>query len=248
MPTPRTPPTDLKDACVREARALIAERGLESLSLRDVARRLGVSHQAPYKHYPSRDHLLAEVIRRCFREFAAWLDDRPAEADARSDLGALGERYLRYAARHPLEYRLMFNTPWPQADDGAAWPGLVADAVHAFDVLRAVLRRLHGDAAAQRRRVDLDAMAIWSQVHGLASILQSDVMGQLRLAAGARGALPAHAMHLLGLALDAAGTGAAAPQAPRSPAAVARSSSPRVSSSGSGGGAPSATSRRSTSA
>ena len=67
---------DLRDACVCAAREAIAKHGIESLSLRDVARRLGVSHQAPYKHYPSRDHLLAEVMRRCFQQFAQHLDAR----------------------------------------------------------------------------------------------------------------------------------------------------------------------------
>ncbi|MCE2909301.1 MAG: TetR/AcrR family transcriptional regulator [Betaproteobacteria bacterium] len=200
------PPTDLKDACVVEARALIAEQGIERLSLREVARRLGVSHQAPYKHHPSRDHLLAELIRRCFGEFAAFLDDRPAEPDAWVDLAALGERYLRFAAKHPLEYRLMFGTPWPQAEDGQAWPALVADAVHAFDVLRGVLRRLHGSGAAARARVDLDAMAVWSALHGLASITQADVMGHLQLAPRVEGQVQAHVMQLLGHAL-AASTG-----------------------------------------
>jgi AcrR family transcriptional regulator len=203
MPPVDAPPTELKDACVREARALIAEHGIERLSLREVARRLGVSHQAPYKHYPSRDHLLAELIRRCFREFAAFLDDRPPEPDARRDLAALGERYLRFAAKHPLEYRLMFGTPWPQAEDGQAWPALVADAVHAFDVLRVVLRRLHGASATQRTKVDLDAMAIWSTLHGLATLLQADVMDHLKLAPRVPGQVQAHVMAMLGHALDA---------------------------------------------
>ena len=57
---------DLREACVKEALAIIAEGGIDSLSLRDVARRLGVSHQAPYKHFPSRDHILAEVVGRRF--------------------------------------------------------------------------------------------------------------------------------------------------------------------------------------
>ncbi len=203
MPPTVAPPTELKDACVVEARSLIAEQGIERLSLREVARRLGVSHQAPYKHYPSRDHLLAELIRRCFAEFAACLDNRPAEPDAWRDLAALGERYLRFAAQHPLEYRLMFGTPWPQAEDGQAWPALVADAVHAFDVLRGVLRRLHAADAAARVRVDLDAMAIWSALHGLASITQADVMSHLRLAPRVPGQVQAHVMAMLGHALAA---------------------------------------------
>jgi AcrR family transcriptional regulator len=203
MPRTPEPPIDLKDACVQEARALIAEQGLEGLSLREVARRLGVSHQAPYKHYPSRDHLLAELIRRCFGEFAAFLDARPAEPEPWADLAALGERYLRYAAEQPLEYRLLFGAPWPKAEDGEAWPALVTDAVHAFDVLRGVLRRLHGGGAAQRAAVDLDAMAIWSALHGLATLTQADVMGHLSLAPRVPGQVQGHVLAMVGHALRA---------------------------------------------
>lgn len=192
-------PLDLKEACVREARAVIAEHGIEQLSLRDVARRLGVSHQAPYRHYPSRDHLLAEVIRRCFQAFARHLDDRPRNDDPMGDLEALGRRYLDYASRHPLEYRLMFGTPWPDA----AHEDLAADATHAFDVLRAVLRRLHGDGAAQRAAVDLDAMFIWSTMHGLATLGPSDVMRHLRLAPRAGTRTGAHVMAMIGRAMAA---------------------------------------------
>jgi AcrR family transcriptional regulator len=183
---------------VEEARALIAEQGLERLSLREVARRLGVSHQAPNKHYPSPDHLLAELIRRCFGEFAAFLDARTPEPEPWAHLAALGERYLRYADEHPLEYRLMFGAPWPQAEDGQAWTALVADAVHALDVLRGVLRRLHGSGAAQRAAVDLDAMAIWSALHGLATLAQADVMGHLRLAPRVPGRVQGHVMAMVG--------------------------------------------------
>jgi AcrR family transcriptional regulator len=194
-------PIELKEACVRAAHDFIAEHGVERLSLREVARRLGVSHQAPYKHYPSRDHLLAEVIRRCFRQFAHYLDDRGEHTDPREDLGALGRRYLAFAAGHPLEYRLMFGTPWPAP---AEQLGLVADARHALDVLRTVLRRIHGSDRAQRTRVDLDAMFIWSQMHGLASIAQANVMQHLDLAPRTNRQMVPHAMHMLSLAMDAA--------------------------------------------
>jgi AcrR family transcriptional regulator len=192
-------PLELKEACVRAAQGFIAEHGVERLSLREVARRLGVSHQAPYKHYPSRDHLLAEVMRRCFRQFAAYLDDRGTHADPREDLGALGRRYLAFAAAHPLEYRLMFGTPWPAGSEHA---GLAAEARHALDVLRAVLRRIHGDARSQKVRVDLDAMFIWSQMHGLASIAHADVMAHLDLMPQAGRNMVPHAMEMMGRALD----------------------------------------------
>jgi AcrR family transcriptional regulator len=193
-------PLPLKEACLRAAREAIAEHGVEQLSLRDIARRLGVSHQAPYRHYPSRDHLLVEVIRRCFRDFAAFLDDRGTHTDPWQDLGALGVRYLDYAVRHAVEYRLMFGTPWPAIGEEL---GLGADAVHAFDVLRRVLQRLHGDQASASRRVDLDAMFIWSNMHGVATITQSSVMAHLSLAPTIESEVVAHMFTMIGKAMEA---------------------------------------------
>lgn len=198
---PKTPAEtiDLKEACVRAAHEFIAEQGVERLSLRDVARRLGVSHQAPYKHYPSRDHLLAEVIRRCYRDFASYLDARGEYADPREDLGALGQRYQSFAASHPVEYRLMFGTPWPQSGEDS---GLAAEATHAFDVLRGVLRRIHGSHKSRRAQVDLDALFIWSNMHGMASISQSNVMSHLGLAPGVSRQIQDHLREMIGYAMS----------------------------------------------
>jgi AcrR family transcriptional regulator len=179
MTEARTAPLELRDACIVAAREAIAAHGIECLSLRDVARRLGVSHQAPYKHYPSRDHLLAEVVRRCFEGFASYLDGREHFDDPLQDLDSLGRRYMDYARSHPLEYRLMFGTPWPAA---AEHPDLSRDAVHAFEILRNVLRRLHGDGPAQRERVDMDALFIWSTIHGLVGVLDGNCADKLGIA------------------------------------------------------------------
>lgn len=169
---------ELREACVIAAQEVIAEKGVENLSLRDVARKLGVSHQAPYKHYPSRDHLLAEVMRRCFLQFAQHLDARGQFENPQEDLAALGRQYLSYARENALAYRLMFETPWPES---AAHPDLIRDAVHAFDILRNVLRRLHGESATLHDRVDLDALYIWSTVHGLAGVLNGNCIDKLNL-------------------------------------------------------------------
>lgn len=171
-------PLDLKDACVTAAHAVIAEHGVEKLSLRDVARKLHVSHQAPYKHYASRDHLLAEVIRRCFVRFSDALRARNRSADTKQDIHALGISYLQFALQNPLEYRLMFGTPWPEA---AAQPDMLADARYSFDVLRQALQPLFAQSPNQPEAVDTAAMFVWSTLHGLASIMQSQALCGLEL-------------------------------------------------------------------
>jgi AcrR family transcriptional regulator len=203
MPRETAAPRDLKEACVLAARDVIAERGVEHLSLREVARKLGVSHQAPYRHYPSRDHLLAEVMRRCFESFSRYLDAREPNDDPRADLEELGSRYLRYAADHPLEYRLMFGTPWPsQMQHWALARDAELAALHAFDVLRNVLRRIHGAGPEQRARVDANALFVWSTMHGLASIAHADAMPHLELAPEVEKQIVRHALSMVALALE----------------------------------------------
>jgi AcrR family transcriptional regulator len=171
---------ELKEACIQAAREVIAAQGTEGLSMRDVARKLNISHQAPYKHFPSRDHLLAEIMRRCFEDFAQFLDAE-SKAHATDELRGMGEAYLTYASLKPLEYRLMFGTPWPEP---AAHPDLVRHAVHAFDVLRKTLLKKHGGSSAAKKQAEHEALFIWSALHGLATLEQSNVMQHLVLSTG----------------------------------------------------------------
>jgi hypothetical protein len=80
----------------------------------------------------------------------------------------MGHQDLAYARMHRLEYRLMFSTTWPESAEQA---DLAGDATHAFDLLRGALRRMHGDSPAAREIVELDALYIWSTMHGLAGKL-----------------------------------------------------------------------------
>jgi AcrR family transcriptional regulator len=183
------------------AREVIAQQGAKALSLRDVARKLGVSHQAPYRHYPTRDDLLAEVLRQCFEEFALALSQRKPHLEPLDELGSLGDAYLAYAAQHPTEYALMFSDPWPQA---AQHPLMAQAARFAFDELRAVLQRVYAQMPARRRSewVDRDAVGIWAAMHGLASIARLDAHAALGLGPQAR--LRAHVFGMIDRSMSAA--------------------------------------------
>ncbi len=181
---------DLKEACVLEALAIVASDGVEKLSLREVARRLGVSHQAPYRHFASRDHLLAEIVSRAFRSFADVLTEATRDDDPQIALAEMGIAYLDYARREPLAYRLMFGTLLP---DVQTHPAMMAEARHAFDLLlnalakRKKARAMPTDVFARGSDEDLammrDAIFIWSTLHGFASIQASSAVETLGLPA-----------------------------------------------------------------
>jgi hypothetical protein len=120
----------------------------------------------------------------------------------------MGERYIAYAQNKPLEYRLMFGTAWPEA---AQHPELIENAKHAFDLLRQNLRRKHGNEPASHTQADLDALFIWSALHGMASIRHADVMRHLDLVPGVDQAFARNTLTRIGQAMDSAqpsGTGA----------------------------------------
>ncbi len=195
-------PSPLGDACIAEALKIIAQDGFDKLSLREVARRLGVSHQAPYRHFESRDHLIVEVLRRCFDSLTAALRAREPSDDPVTEMRRMGAAYLAFAAERPVEYDLMFSNRWPEIGPAKE---LVADSCVAYQELREVLTRLRTSQgrATEPDTIDRDAMFVWSTMHGLASILQTDAMDNLEISASAQAGVPAHIMSLIEAALNA---------------------------------------------
>lgn len=169
---------DLREAILTEAAHILRDAGPDQLSLREVARRLGVSHQAPYKHFASKDAVIAELARRAYAAFARHLEGASDDGDPHAALADMGRRYLQYAATHAFEYRLMFSMPLP---DPAHHPEMLAEAHAAFDLLRDAIGRLDGRSS---ERLRVDALYVWSAMHGLAALLQSDVIVRLGLGSG----------------------------------------------------------------
>lgn len=141
-------------------RVMLAEVGPATLSLRELARRLGVSHNAPYKHFATREALLAALAAQGFEALAERT--RGAAMAPGAGLDAMGLAYIGFALDQPAVYRVMFS----DTVDKSAFPDLQKASLASFDVLRRAMAAAHGP-----ERADAAATSAWALVHGLALLL-----------------------------------------------------------------------------
>jgi AcrR family transcriptional regulator len=157
---------DLKRALTEAALALVKEKGPKGFTLREVARRAGVSTAAPYRHFTDKAQLLAAVATLGFVQLHETLRATAAEtADLTQQVLDMGRAYVRWAVTHPDYYQVMFGTELDKRD-----PDLLTAGSRAFDdLLDAIVRcqqaRLLPDG--DPREV---AGPTWSLLHGVASL------------------------------------------------------------------------------
>ncbi|WP_135469998.1 TetR/AcrR family transcriptional regulator [Crenalkalicoccus roseus] len=177
---------DLRRALLAIAEQRLARDGPAALSLREIARAAGVSHNAPYRHFPDREALLAALAAEGFRRLAAALAEAAAGAPPGERLRATGRAYLGFARDHRALYLLMFG---PGLDKGAH-PPLREAARAALDVLHAAVAAAGLPPGARARHA---AIGAWALVHGLAHLIAD---GQIpgEPSAGGHAALVADAL------------------------------------------------------
>ena len=157
---------DLRSELLRTSRELLDESGPSALSMREVARRAGCTHQAPYHYFTNREAILAALVCEGFDELA----DRLAVAheglggvDLHAVLVASGNAYVEFALRHPGVFRVMFR---PDVCDPERFPEVAEAGERARHELARLAKAVMGDGAQLEAEV-----LIWSGVHGLASLL-----------------------------------------------------------------------------
>jgi AcrR family transcriptional regulator len=192
---------NLKEALIRAALQLIAEKGPAGFTFAEAARWAGVSPAAPYRHYRDRDELLGDVARRGFDQFAemlvkAWDGGRPEPFVA---FERVGKAYLEFARTEPAYYSAMFEAGVALDSN----PELQAAGERAFAVIRAACERLIADMPAVRRPPALMmALHIWAFSHGIASLFGRGDAGRRKLPMTAEELLEAGTLvYLRGLGL-----------------------------------------------
>ncbi|HEY3608495.1 MAG TPA: TetR/AcrR family transcriptional regulator [Pseudonocardiaceae bacterium] len=149
---------DLRAACLQAALELLEEEGASALSLRAVARRAGVAHSAPYRHYADRDALVSAVAAVGYRELAHSLAAAHPSPSTHDDLAAVAVAYVRFALRRPALFRVMFAEPCDRDS-----PERVAATAAISGYVRAIVGRCFPDANPEAM-----STAVWALVHGLA--------------------------------------------------------------------------------
>src|SRR6201986_4843485 len=152
---------NLKEALLRAALELIAQKGPAGFPFAEAARGPGVSPAAPYRHFRDRDELLIDVARRGFDQFEAvlaraWDAGRP---DAFTALDRMGRAYLQFARSEPAYYSAMFEAGIPPE----ASPELRDGAERAFAVLRTAIEQLTATMPVRNRPpVLMMTLHIWA--------------------------------------------------------------------------------------
>jgi len=194
---------NLKEALVRAALELIAEKGPAGFTFAEAARWAGVSPAAPYRHFRDRDELLSDVARRGFEQFEAaltqaWEAGRPDPLQA---FERLGKAYLAFARTEPAYYSAMFEAGLSLDDK----PELRAAGDRAFAVLRNATEQLIATMpAGNRPPVLMMALHIWAMSHGVASLFGRGDAGRRPLPMSAEELLEAAVLvYLRGLGISA---------------------------------------------
>jgi AcrR family transcriptional regulator len=173
---------DLHRAILNAAFDVLSESQSTEFSLRELARRAGVSHNAPYKHFADKREMLAAVSAVGFERLADEMHKAQAgKAEPRERLMLLMRAYVRSGVTNPALYRLMFGGLLTEQDNNR--PAVERTAAFAMRslIVSAICEGAIGEAIPDTKenssRIDTAMLALWSQVHGLTLLLIDGLVG-----------------------------------------------------------------------
>ncbi len=169
---------DLRHALIQATLELISEKDVDSLSLREVARRVGVSHTAPYRHFADKEALLAAVAQEGFQMLHHVLKTAMHQTlnNPLKQLQETGMAYVDFALEHSSHYRLMFGAYG--AISAQQNPELEQAATRAFMVLVQIVETGQQSGVIRQDDPRQIAWAAWAMTHGFVMLLMD---GQIRV-------------------------------------------------------------------
>lgn len=158
---------DLKNELMKQALKILDKKGVEGLTLREVARAAKVSHTAPYRHFRDKEDILAAIAEVGFSDLAARGQKALENEDPLQSYVDYGHEYIAFAAEHPQHFRIMFSGKFTRFQ---LYPGLQAAGDAAFGALVASIARCQAAGVFRADPAEQLALSAWSYVHGIANL------------------------------------------------------------------------------
>lgn len=161
---------NLKEACIELGLQIILEEGIENLSLRELARRLEVSKTAPYKHFPTKEDLLAAISQAGLAHFASRLTHvlNQPELEPYERLSKTAQAYFDYVLEYPAFYRLFASNV---IQDVSKYPELQKAVNEPFRSLVTLIEQFRMQGVVKIEDSFQGALSLISMVHGFCSLV-----------------------------------------------------------------------------
>ena len=160
---------DLKNALIKAGVEILAKEGVDGLSLRKVAQKAGVSHSAPYSHFPDKQSLIAAISTEGFNQLYAELDAAvlPHANDPKRQLLEGMNAYIRFAMENTDTFKIMFSGVLEIEKE---YPAFVEISRKTFQLVVGVVRACQDAGVLRATSPEMLAVAVWGQVHGIVSL------------------------------------------------------------------------------
>jgi len=160
---------DLKNALIKAGVEILSKEGIEGLSLRKVAQRAGVSHSAPYSHFPDKQSLIAAISTEGFNQLYSELDAAvlayPKSPKKQLQQGV--SAYVQFALNNTDTFKIMFSDVLEKEKE---YPAFVEISHKTFQRVVDVVRTCQEAGILNSTPSEMMAVAIWGQVHGIISL------------------------------------------------------------------------------
>jgi AcrR family transcriptional regulator len=161
---------DLKNALIHAGIEILSKEGVSGLSLRKVAKRAGVSHSAPYSHFPDKQSLIAAISTEGFKQLYNELDAAVSSyaGDPKRALQEGAWAYVQFAINHTDTFKIMFSDVLEKERE---YPAFVEISHKSFERVVDVVRACQDIGILRSTPPETMAVAVWGQVHGIISLM-----------------------------------------------------------------------------
>jgi AcrR family transcriptional regulator len=159
---------NLKKATIEEAISFVKKNNHFEFSMRDLAKNLNVSHQAPYRHFKTKEDLLTEIAKEGFQILTSSLEKKIGSEKISKLIESVSELYIQFGIFYPVHYRLMFGGV---ISDFEIYPELNEFSLKSYDTFKKMVSLLIKSKIIKKQDSNLITFYSWSLLHGFTSLL-----------------------------------------------------------------------------